>query len=313
MAEPVSLLPIRSSDLALGVPLAQTVYDWHGNVLLASGSVIESNEQLEEILANGYLPDTSWAPAGVPAHANSPGDIGAAVPPAVSIPAVARSVEANQPGQRETIVRMDEVHWAVGEAMTLQPLDKPSVRYAIQLIGFIKNRMLFVSAPAVDGKFELIRDGQTFVVRAFSGKKAYAFTAAALKSVHSPHPYLLLSYPREVRCTLVRQSARVAVKLIASVSLGQPERMAAGTITDLSTGGASLVAREPLGAKGETGRIKFKVNAADADAYLNLQFILRSVAKDDNDEGYRQGLEFVDVPARERLVLSAFVHQGLAA
>lgn len=313
MAEPVSLLPIRSSDLALGVPLGQTVYDWHGNVLLASGSVIESKEQLEEIVANGYLPDSSWAPASLPVQTNSPVEAVAAVPPGVSIPAVTRSVDANQSMQREAIVRMDEVHWAVGEAMTMQPLDNPSVRYAIQLIGFIKNRMLFVSAPAVDGKFELIRDGQTFVVRAFSGKKAYAFTASALKSVHSPHPYLLLSYPREVRCTLVRQSARVSVKLIASVSVGQPERIAAGIITDLSTGGASLIAREPLGAKGEAGRIKFKVHAADADAYLNLQFILRSVAKEDNEEGYRQGLEFVDVPARERLVLSAFVHQGLAA
>jgi c-di-GMP-binding flagellar brake protein YcgR len=307
MAEPLSLLPMRPADLALGVPLGQTVYDWHGNVMLAAGSVIDSQEQLDEILANGYLPDASWAPVDQPELAIS------ATPAAAAVRQAARGADAGQPAQREAIVRMDEVHWTVGEAMTLQPLDKPSVRYAIQLIGFIKNRMLFVSAPAVEGKFELIRDGQTFVVRAFSGKKAYAFTAAALKSVHSPHPYLLLSYPREVRCTLVRQSARVAVKLIASIALGQPERVAAATITDLSTGGASLVSREPLGSKGETGRIKFKVFAAEADAYLNLQFVLRSVAREENGEGYRQGLEFVDVPARERLVLSAFVHQGLAA
>lgn len=306
MAEPVSLLPIRPSDLALGVPLEQTVYDWHGNVLLASGSVIPSQEQLDNILANGFVQDESWAPVSRRDQVNLP------VAAAATATPVARGSDAGQTAQRETIVRMEEVHWAVGEAMTLQPLDKPSVRYAIQLIGFIKNRMLFVSAPAVDGRFEMIRDGQVFVARAFSGKKAYAFTAAALKSMHSPHPYLLLTYPREVRCTVVRQSARVAVKLIASLGLGQQERVAAGTITDLSMGGASLISKEPMGGKGETGRIKFKVHAADADAYLNLQFILRSVAKEDNEEVYRHGLEFVDVPARERLVLSAFVHQGLA-
>ncbi|RJG00466.1 flagellar brake protein [Noviherbaspirillum sedimenti] len=305
MATPISLLPIRRADLSVGLRLGRPVYDWHGTLLLAAGTVIESQGQLDKLLQTGFMEESNWgaaAPSGVSA------------PPRSKVRVASSATEAaTDAAAKETIVRMEDVHWAVGEAMTLQAHDKPSLRYPIQLIGFIKHRMLFVSAPTVDGKFELIREGQTFVARAFSGKKAYAFTAAALKSVHSPHPYLLLAYPREVRCTVVRQSARVQVRLIAAVALGRPERMAAGTITDLSTGGASVISKEPLGVKGETGTIKFKVHAAEADAYPNIRFILRSVVQDEGGEGFRQGLEFVDVPAHERLILSAFVHQGLVA
>ena len=306
MSKPISLLPIRRADLSVGGTLKQAVYDWHGTLLLAAGSAIESQAQLEKLLGTGFMEEADW---GLPQPAPAKQAVMARAKADTATPTVAASEAAG----KETIVRMDEVHWAVGEAMTLQPHDNPSLRHAIQLYGFIKSRKLFVSAPAVDGRFELIREGQSFVARAFSGKKAYAFTTAALKSVHSPHPYLLLTYPREVRCTVVRQSARVSVKLITSVTLDQPERTAAATITDLSTGGASLACKEALGAKGESGNIKFKVNAAEADAYLNLRFILRSATPEEGGTGFRHGVEFVDVPAHERLILSAFVHHGLVS
>ena len=133
--------------------------------------------------------------------------------------------------------------------------------------------------------------GQTYVVRAFSGKKAYAFTAIAVKSVHTPHPYLHLSYPKEIRCAVVRQGARAEVKIIASVSLGEPERTGAAELCDLSIGGTSGIMKQALGKKGEIGRIKFKVNAADHDEYLNLKTVLRSVSPAESGDGFRHGFE----------------------
>jgi c-di-GMP-binding flagellar brake protein YcgR len=305
MAEPISLLPVRPSEVAVGAPLALTVYDWHGNVLLLAGSVVQSEKELDDILSKGYVQDATWDlkpkdPAPVPAAA-------AAKPKAAET-----SEPKAQPLGKEVVVGMDEVHWHIGESMQLQPHDNLGMRYGVQLIGFLKNRTVLVTAPAVDGKVVMVREGQTFVVRAFSGKKAYAFTAAVLKAMHTPHAYLLLSYPKEVRCTVVRQSARVDVKIIASASVGKPERTSAATIFDLSMGGASATAKEPLGVKGEEGRLKFKVNAAESDAYLNIGVILRSIAKMENGEGYKHGFEFVDVSAHDRLTLSAFVYQTLA-
>lgn len=302
MAELLSLLPIRYADVVLGEPLRQTVYDWHGNVLLASGTILQTQSQLDELIGSGFFQDQSWH---ISTSKNEPPE------PEVKEQAETRPHAAEAAEAREMTVTMDEIQWPVGEAMTLQPHDKPSIRYAVQLIGFVKKQMVFVTAPAVNGKFELIRDGQTFIARAFSGRKAYAFVASAMKSIHSPHPYLLLSYPREVRCTLVRQSARVQVKIIAAISLGQPERSGAGILTDLSMGGASMICKEPFGKKGEEGRLKFKVSAADADSYLNLTILLRSVAKGNADEGFRHGIEFINVSAHDRLILSAYVHETL--
>jgi c-di-GMP-binding flagellar brake protein YcgR len=213
---------------------------------------------------------------------------------------------------KEVIVGLDDVRWYVGETLYLQQIDNPAIRYTVRLIGFVKNKTVFVTAPTVDGKLEFIRDGQTFVVRAFSGKKAYAFVSAAVKSVHTPHPYLHLSFPREVRCTVVRRGVRAQVKVIASVSLGNPERVGAAVLTDLSMGGTSGTIKQALGQKGDEGQIKFKVHAAGQDEFLNLKMVLRSVTPTENGDGYRHGFEFLDVSIHDRLILSAFVHQTLA-
>ncbi len=304
MIESVSLIPLRPGEVVLGKPLPWPVYDWHGKLLMESGAIVESESQLEGLRENGFIHDSSWDTELKPA---------APTPQAGKKSKSAQEGIPNPPAGtgKEVVMAMDDVRWYVGETLYLQQLDNSAIRYTVSLIGFVKNKTVFVTAPTLDGKFEFIRDGQTFIVRAFSGKKAYAFTAVAVKSVHMPHPYLHLSYPKLVRCTVVRQGARAQVKIIASVSLGEPERTAAAALNDLSMGGASGIIKQPLGKKGEEGRIKFKVTAADHDEFLNLKTILRSVTPADNGEGFKHGFEFVDVSIHDRLILSAFVHQTL--
>ena len=212
---------------------------------------------------------------------------------------------------KETAVRMDDVRWRVGETLFLQVAENPKIRYSVPLLGYARQQTILVGSPMVDGKLEFVREGQSFVVRAFVGKKAYAFTAAAVKSMLIPHPYLHLSWPKQVGCTVVRQDSRAPVNIIASVSLDQ-EHVAAATLSDLSVGGCSALLKQPLGAPGEQGRIKFRLCAAGVEEYLNLKIVLRSLASACEDSGeLRHGLEFVEVSTRERLILSAFVHQTL--
>lgn len=311
MTEPaISLVPVRAAELVVGKPLKESIYDWHGNLLLGQGGVIESQSQLEGLADNGFVHDPTWdLMPSVPKEA----------PPPKSMrpnPEASRSRPPAEPEQgatgKEVVAAMDEVRWLVGETLYLQQIDNPNIRYTVKLIGFIKGRNVFVTAPVMDGKLEFVREGQIFVARAFSGKKAYAFAAATVKSVHTPHPYLILSYPREVRCTVVRRGARAEVKIIASVSLGQPERIAAAMLTDLSTGGTSGVIKEALGNKGDEGVVKFKVHAAGQDEFLSLKAVLRSIAPSENGDGFKHGFEFLDVSIHEKLILSAFVHQTLA-
>lgn len=312
MGEPViSLIPVQASDLMLGMPLQRSLYDWHGKLLCPAGSIISSQEQLDALMESGFVQDSAWdlkpAPESGPA-ATAPAPAPRTPPEAPEAAPVAESGTV----PKEVVIGLDDVRWFVGETLHLQQIDNPAIRYTVRLIGYVKNKTVFVTAPTVDGKFEFIRDGQMFVVRAFSGKKAYAFTAAAVKSAHSPHPYLHLSYPKEVRCTVVRRGARAQVKIIAAISLGSPEKVGAATLTDLSMGGASATMKQMVGARGDIGRVKFKVHAAGQDEYLNLGVVLRSVSPCENGDGYKHGLEFVDVSIHDRLILSAFVHQTLA-
>lgn len=302
-----SLIPVRKAELAVGKPLQQAIYDGNGKLLLAPGCVIESQSQLQGLLANGFMHDETWD-----AVAKQPRGY-----PPVSVPRKRPEILPDRPQEdanasKDVIVGMDDVRWYVGETLYLQQIDNPAVRYTVRLIGFVKNKTVFVTAPMVDGKLEFVRDGQTFVVRAFSGKKAYAFASAAVKSVHSPHPYLHLSFPKEVRCTVVRRGVRVQVKIIASAWLGDPSRTGAALLNDLSIGGASGVIKQVLGQKGEEGEIIFKVNAAGQDEFLTIKTVLRSVAPSENGDGFKHGFEFLDVSIHDRLILSAFVHQTLA-
>lgn len=309
MADPVvSLVPVRGSELAVGKPLPQAIYDWHGNLLLAAGCIVESRSQLEGLIDNGFIHDSAWDLSPKPprepllsasARRNSPAP--------ESVP---ESQGAN--ANKEIVVGMDDVRWYVGETLYLQQIDNSSIRYTVRLIGFVKNKTIMVTAPAIDGKLEFVRDGQTFIVRAFAGKKAYAFVTSAVKSVHSPHAYLHFAFPKEVRCTVVRRGVRAQVNIIASVGLDNPERIGAALLSDLSMGGASGTLKQVLGQKGESGQIKFKVHAAGQDEVLNLKMVLRSIAPAEGGDGYKHGFEFLDVPIHDRLILSAFVHQILA-
>jgi len=305
MGEVRGLMPLKHAEISVGQTLDWPVYKQNGELLFEAGLLISDPQQLRQVLDAGYCdPDYLWdsIPARTPTVAA----------PAEQLPAAPSIPRPPEDLNKESIIELDSVRWSVGEVFFIQTHDQAATRYTVKLIGFVKNKSVMLTAPVADGKTVLIREGQTFIARAFPGKKAYAFTASLLKYIYSPHPYIHLSYPKQVRATTIRQGARASVKIIASVSLGEPEQTAAASLGDLSMGGTSGIIKKQLGQKGDTGLIKFKVNAAGNDEFLTLQVILRSVTQIDNTQEFRHGFEFVNIPSQARLILSAFVHQTLA-
>ena len=303
MNELSTLVPIKKTELKIGEAAPWPVYDAWGNLLLDSGCIVNSERQLTDLIENGYCSDTLWSEVGK--KSSAPVSTISKPPIAVAKPPVS---ELN----KDELMELDSVRWHVGEIFYLQVHDNAALRYTVRMIGFVKNKSIMVSPPMIDGKGALIRDGQTFIVRAFPGKKAYAFTASALKSVFTPYAYLHLSYPKQVRCTTIRQNSRANVKIVAAVSIGEPEQTAAATLGDLSMGGSSGVIKKLIGKKNDLGTLKFKVNAAGNDEFLVLKVILRSISPTETGDEYRYGFEFIDVPTQSKLILSAFVHQTLA-
>ena len=264
--------------------------------------MVESSSQLQGLIANGYYHDKRWDTPVTPSNKV----ISSPFPPR-------KKTEDKKPAPKtDFIIDIDDARWYVGETIQMQSSSDSSVRYTVKLIGFIKGKSLLLTAPTIDGKYVMIRDDQSFILRAFPGKKAYAFTSSAVKSVYSPHPYLHMTYPKQVRCTVIRQGARASVKIIAAVHLSNPERTTAATITDLSLGGCSLILKNSVGEKDDTGAIKFKITVLDTDEFLSVDFTLRSVTLSENGDGYRYGFEFTSMTQQIRLLLAAFVYQTIA-
>lgn len=292
------LIPVPAHLLSVGKALPRSVYSANGELLLSQGFVIESVEQIATLVDTGYLRQTEFDGKNEKARPNG-SDSGHAP--------VAQATAAEQVTEEK--VFMDEVRWQVGETFFLHQQGL-SARYTARFIGYIKNRTVLVTMPIVDDKYVLIRDSQMFIVRAFSGKKAYAFSAFVVKSVHSPHPYLHLSYPKELSCATIRHRARIPVSIIASVSMNDQEESVAAIIADMSLGGASANIKHPFGEVGQRGRIKFKINAVGETVFVDLAIVLRSIVPSDNGGGCKHGYEFTELSTHDRLVLSAYFHQA---
>ncbi|CAH1903610.1 PilZ domain-containing protein [Candidatus Nitrotoga sp. HW29] len=216
----------------------------------------------------------------------------------------------------EKITTLEEARLQVGDLVNLQILaDGADERYSAKLIGLFHGHSVLVTTPMIDGKYELMRVGHTYILRVFSGRSAFAFTTHILKSLNTPYPYLHLAYPREVRSLVVRKGDRAKVKLICAITgCDEAQLQEAGTIVNLSIDGAMVGVKKVFGHKGQKLSIKFKVIANNVEAFLKLDAIIKSINTHqfkDTDLPYQLGLQFVDVSTEDSIPLLAFVYHKL--
>ena len=213
-------------------------------------------------------------------------------------------------------IALEEARLQIGDLINLQAQHGDRVeRYSVRLLGMAKGRSVLVSTPMVDGHYLLMREGQALVLRAFSGKSAYAFPTQILKSVNTPYPYLHLAYPREVRSLVVRHGARADVRLICAIeSLDTAKIDPAGTIVNLSVGGALVVLKNAPGKREQKLRLKFKVVLNGIEALLEVDALIRAINRDysgGTDTPYQMGVQFLEIPPEHSIPLLAFVYQAL--
>src|SRR4030067_899629 len=81
---------------------------------------------------------------------------------------------------KETISDLLKLNLGIGDA--LQLLDSPASdhRYATKLIGFLNKAGIVVSHPRQDTALLPVTDGQSFLVRGFSGRTTYEFITDVL-------------------------------------------------------------------------------------------------------------------------------------
>lgn len=287
--EQSGFVKVGLNDVEVGKPLADPLYDVNRKLLLKRGYVVENIRQCELLIERGLYRNLRERAAGSP-------------------------VAEDAPPSRETLTTLEGTRIRVGDQLYMQSSGE-APRMIVKLIGYLKNRGLIVSVPEVDGEFAMLKDGQSFIIRFFSGQNAYAFTSTVARQTSVPFPHVHLSYPREVRGLEIRKGSRIDVDLIAAVGMEGDEgsKSGSGKIVNISTGGGALRAKVPLGNKGDVINVKFKVLIGDIQSFLVFDSIIRTVTQDKSDQAmpYLHGLQFHNADQSMTLALAAYVYQKI--
>ncbi len=190
-------------------------------------------------------------------------------------------------------------------------------RYYVRVIGYLSGKSIIATAPVLDGKLMLLREGQQFTVRLISGNSVQAFMSSLLKKTTAPYPYIHLSYPQTLESKIIRKAQRINTNIISSVQNLEPGKESVKTkssaLNDLSSAGALIVSADDLGEVGDMISVSVKLTVAETDEYLNISAIIRRcLDKTEEDDKNRYGIEFQIADEREKLVIHGFVYEQLA-
>lgn len=302
MADEDFLMPVRGTEIEVGKPLPFAIYDADRNLLLNEGVIVASEHQLEVLLEKGLFRESR---PQRPASGQSGLDEGKA-----------GNIGGGAPKPSEESLSFDAIKLMPDDTLQLQPLlEGQTERFTVRVIGLMKPKSVLVTAPMVDGKLIFIRDGQTYLVRAFSGLNVCAFKARVLKSQLQPFPYLHLSYPDSVQAMRIRKAMRAPASIIVAVHESEEGRqVGAGKMVDISVGGAKMLTPANLGKKDQTLWLSFKVRLGDMEEYVKTPAIIRSLGEEDDEQGKPMksfGMQFGELTQAQRLIIMNLVYQHL--
>ncbi|AOZ02247.1 hypothetical protein BKK81_23470 [Cupriavidus sp. USMAHM13] len=271
----------KASDIELGQPLKSALLDELGFPIADQGTVFHNQEELALAMYGGRC---FWADDMEPLGADEP---------------------ASPLGDRYGLV--------VGTLLHVKRPGDASRAAASRLIGFTENAA-FIAWPKLEGRNADALDGETVLLRGFTGTSIHSFSARVKASSGAPFPYWMLDEIKHIDAREMRGSIRVPVRIAGTLSMADgsaaPETV---LITDLSLGGASLMAASAaLTAPGKPVQLAFTLRAAGR----NTRFVLDALTRDESntDESgpfHCVGVAFDAYDEREALLLRSFIHEQL--
>ncbi|MBI5437590.1 MAG: flagellar brake protein [Nitrosomonadales bacterium] len=305
----MSLILANSNEIAVGKPSPWSLYDQMHNLLLAQGDIVRDDEHRDALLSSGACHELLWNESD---GKNIDGDNLLA----------AEKTSPEQTGEDETDKRFtfDDMKLKVEDRLQLEPpAQLTHERFLVKVIGYIRGASLLVTAPTTANGLRLqLLEGETVVMRSFSGQNAFGFASTIERVIKTPYEYLHLSFPDNIEGIVIRKAPRVKTRIIAAVQdskSGATEQVSA-LISDISANGVSLDARRSLGEKGDTLNVSFRVHLHNIDAYLSVKGVIRAVlsgdAVDTSKSGViRHGVEFQDLQPNDSVILQSMIYQEM--
>ena len=187
--------------------------------------------------------------------------------------------------------------------------------YTVAALGSVGQRQLIVSAPMTpDRSLLAVLRGHPLFCRWLSAQTAFRFRGTILQLAFEPVPLVYLELPIAVEQHPVRRRPRVSTTLSAMLQLG--DRSCEVLVVDLSLTGARIAAGDVPGlAPGAAVQLLFRLELIEDTFLLQLKCVVKAAlghteAKHPGIEFY--GLDFVELPQFDKLVLHSYVQQRLA-
>jgi len=303
----MNLIPVSENDITIGKPLPWALYDSQHNLLLNKGSVVSDNNHRDKLLSRGACHELT-----LEASSNENGDspFAARVNPA--------QLKVNESDTRYTF---DDMKLKVEDRLQLQPpAQMARERFLVKVIGFLRGHSLLVTAPttATGIRLQLI-EGETIVMRSFSGQNAFGFACTIERICKLPYEYLHLSFPDVIEGIVIRTTPRVKTHITAEVQRSNSrntEERGSAFITNISANGAALDARHPLGTEGDSIDLAFRVHLHNIDASLSIKGVIRAVfschaTETSEPDLVRHGIEFQNMQPNDSVILESMIYQQL--
>lgn len=217
-------------------------------------------------------------------------------------------------------MRFEELKLAYGYPLQLQTTSvagQPE-RFSCRLIGCLPGRSILLSVPKQAGKLLKFRPGQKIVVRLMIDNGIGIFAGIVEVQTQEPYPILHLSYPETVTFKGIRNATRVAVreKMTVTNTSMEIKPTTTGFISDISISGARIELGDDIAEIGDVLELTAHVDIRGIRQELILIGAIRSrVDPTDNlDDGalVSYGLEFMNQPDEQRLIMFAYVFNQMA-
>ncbi len=288
------LQPVRLSDIKIGRPLAWSVYDKFGRLLLGEGALVESQRQLDGLSDNGLFREDKGEAVG------------------------RRAVHEPVHAKGQPVEHLDDLmslKLNIGDAVQLQDFSSDKNRVYVKLIGFFGKRSVLVSHPKHEDKLTFVKEGQSYLVRGFSGTKTYEFNSNVISVSLTPYPYLHLTYPAQVKTTNMRGAVRINIKLVCSIEVRESGQKVSAIVEDMSISGARIHAAKPFGKVGDEVLVGLRMKVEDDYQVFLVNSVIRNVhAKTDSHTGEHyvmHGMQFVQTVSVDLMMLQNFIYKSM--
>ncbi|MCE5182747.1 MAG: flagellar brake protein [Betaproteobacteria bacterium] len=292
----MNLQPVAIEEIPIGKPLPWQLYSHEGYTVFARGERIADAEQLKPLIANGLLRDVDALPQDEETE----------------IWEEAEGTPLNTPFPPPGIRAQ------TGERVQLRILGRDiQAFYYAQLIGYIRNQTILVTAPLDGGQRVIMTEGERVEVRMLTGSNIHIFQSMIQRVCISPSYYMHLEYPAKVRTQPLRKSPWAKMALTASVTDAQGNQETA-RIINLSPDGAQIHISRSMGGKNDSLRLTLPINIDDLKTTLTLDTLIEHVRpakvdrRTDETNMMEYGISFNNTPTEDTLWLKCLIYQRIA-